>query len=166
MGEKIYKLRKLAGYSQEELADKLGVSRQTIYKWETSIVQPNVENIVALCKIFNVSKEYFYIEKIQSENSDIYNEIAVSTDKKKKYTGFIISISCMFIVLFFLTCLTVISGFMTLTTNTGDAHELSINFDYSVFIIFLVLSILVFILNTILIILFVKKKRKYNVNKK
>ena len=100
MGEKIYKLRKLAGYSQEELADKLGVSRQTIYKWETSIVQPNVENIVALCKIFNVSKEYFYIEKIQSENSDIYNESAVSTDKKKKYTGFIISIICMFIVLF------------------------------------------------------------------
>lgn len=51
-GESIYKLRKSKGISQEKLAEMVGVSRQTIYKWESNMAFPNSENILSLYKAF------------------------------------------------------------------------------------------------------------------
>lgn len=45
LGNKILKLRKEKGYSQEELAEKLGVTRQTISNWELGSTQPNPEQL-------------------------------------------------------------------------------------------------------------------------
>ena len=53
-GEKIAKLRKLGGLSQEDLSEKLGVSRQAISKWESDAAYPTNDNLIQLCKIFNV----------------------------------------------------------------------------------------------------------------
>ena len=52
-GENLKKLRKNAGLSQEELADKVKVSRQSVSKWETGEAYPEMNNILQLCKIFN-----------------------------------------------------------------------------------------------------------------
>lgn len=57
-GEKLYKLRRDKGWSQEELSMKLNVSRQTIYKWEADMVKPETENLKQLTKLFNVSYDY------------------------------------------------------------------------------------------------------------
>ena len=54
-GEKLLSLRKEKGYSQEILADKLNVSRQTISKWESGITTPELEKIILLSEIFNIS---------------------------------------------------------------------------------------------------------------
>lgn len=62
IGEKIYSLRKNMGLSQEELAFRLGVSRQSISKWEADIMQPNADNIKALCQFFQVKADYFFGE--------------------------------------------------------------------------------------------------------
>lgn len=62
-GEKIQKLRKQAGLSQEELAYQLHVSRQAISKWERDNGYPEIEKIVRLSKIFHVTLDYLLNEE-------------------------------------------------------------------------------------------------------
>lgn len=57
LNEKLQKLRKENKYSQEELADKLGVTRQSISKWESGITYPEMDKLLSLSKIFNCSLE-------------------------------------------------------------------------------------------------------------
>ncbi|MBQ8568963.1 MAG: helix-turn-helix transcriptional regulator [Oscillospiraceae bacterium] len=53
--EKLYKLRRQAGYSQEELAEKLGVSRQAVSKWERGESSPDINNAAAIAALYDVS---------------------------------------------------------------------------------------------------------------
>lgn len=62
-GEKIQKLRKEAGLSQEELSYQLGVSRQAISKWERDSGYPETEKIVRMSKIFHVTLDYLLNEE-------------------------------------------------------------------------------------------------------
>ena len=62
-GEKIQKLRKEAGLSQEELSYQLGVSRQAISKWERDNGYPETEKIVRMSKIFHVTLDYLLNEE-------------------------------------------------------------------------------------------------------
>ena len=62
-GEKIQKLRKEAGLSQEELSCRLGVSRQAVSKWECDNGYPETEKIVRMSKIFNVTLDYLLNEE-------------------------------------------------------------------------------------------------------
>ena len=57
INEKIYSLRKEHNLSQEELADKLNVSRQTVSKWELGESCPDFDKIVPLCEVFNIGTE-------------------------------------------------------------------------------------------------------------
>ena len=58
IGEKIQTLRKQNGYSQEQLAEKITISRQAVSKWELGESIPDIENIVQLSKVFDVSTDY------------------------------------------------------------------------------------------------------------
>ena len=60
--------RKKANMSQDELAEKLGISRQSISLWETGQTQPTIENIIALAKIFNISTD-----TLLGENDGVLN---------------------------------------------------------------------------------------------
>lgn len=76
---RLYELRKEKGLSQEELAEKLGVSRQAVSKWERSEASPDTDNLIALAKIYSLSlDELIYGEKSekgeQSANEQIANE--------------------------------------------------------------------------------------------
>ena len=55
LGEKIYKLRNERNMTQEQLAEKLGVTRQSISKWEGDLVKPEIEKLKAMAKLFEVS---------------------------------------------------------------------------------------------------------------
>jgi len=55
IANKLQKLRKANGYSQEELADKLGISRQAVSKWERAESSPDTDNLIILAKLYNVS---------------------------------------------------------------------------------------------------------------
>ncbi len=55
IGNKLNQLRKLSGMTQEQLAEKIKVSRQTISKWESDNTSPDLESIVKISKIFHVS---------------------------------------------------------------------------------------------------------------
>ena len=58
IGEKIFLLRKQFGLSQETLAEKLGVTRQAVSKWESGSSVPELETVVALAKTFGVTTDY------------------------------------------------------------------------------------------------------------
>lgn len=58
LGEKLLDLRKKSGLSQEEVADKLGVSRQTVSKWETDQTVPELIKAKLLSQLYNVSYDY------------------------------------------------------------------------------------------------------------
>ena len=72
LSEKIINLRKSRGWSQEELAERLDVSRQSVSKWENNSAVPDLERIVNMSRIFEVSLD----ELVFGESSQIKNEPA------------------------------------------------------------------------------------------
>ena len=57
LSDNIRNYRKENNLSQDELAEKLGVSRQSISLWENGQTQPTIDNIIALAKIFNITAD-------------------------------------------------------------------------------------------------------------
>ena len=66
IANRLQKLRKENGYSQEELAEKLGISRQAVSKWERAESSPDTDNLILLAELYNVSLDYLL--KISDEN--------------------------------------------------------------------------------------------------
>lgn len=63
IAERLAARRKQAGLSQEALAEKLGVSRQAVSKWERSESSPDTDNLIALAKLYGVSlDELLYVD--------------------------------------------------------------------------------------------------------
>ncbi len=60
---KLYELRRQKGFSQEELANRLNVSRQTVSKWEVGESSPDMENLVAIGELFGVSLDELVLNK-------------------------------------------------------------------------------------------------------
>ena len=65
LGDKIMNLRKKNSWSQEELAEKLGVSRQSISKYESAQAVPDMEKILKLSRIFGVTTDYLIKDEIE-----------------------------------------------------------------------------------------------------
>ncbi len=63
LSKKIYQLRKLSGMTQEQLAEKLNISRQTLSKWENGTSVPDVESVVRLSALFHTSLEELLLEE-------------------------------------------------------------------------------------------------------
>lgn len=64
LADKIIALRKKAGWSQEELAEQLGVSRQSVSKWEGAQSMPDMEKILGMRRLFGVSTDYLLKEEL------------------------------------------------------------------------------------------------------
>ena len=70
LSEKIINLRKSRGWSQEELAERLDVSRQSVSKWESGVSNPELDKIVAMSTLFGVSTDYLLKEASGEEKSE------------------------------------------------------------------------------------------------
>lgn len=68
--QKLYDLRKKSGYSQEELANKLNVSRQTVSKWELGESNPDMEKLVAISDLFEISLDELVLDKKLAEGEN------------------------------------------------------------------------------------------------
>ena len=68
LGEKIAKQRKELNYTQEQLADILGVSRQSISKWESDIAYPETDKLIELGKLFDCSMDYLMKEEVTEKS--------------------------------------------------------------------------------------------------
>lgn len=79
MKERINLLRKKMGLSQEELANKIGVSRQAVSKWESGQSMPDLDKIIALSDLFGVSTDYIL------KGTDVsYDEGTLNAETTKK----------------------------------------------------------------------------------
>ena len=67
LNEKILTLRKKMGLSQEELAEKLNVSRQAVSRWEVGSAQPDASNVLQLSKLFGVTADYLLNDEYESD---------------------------------------------------------------------------------------------------
>ncbi|MBQ9491073.1 MAG: helix-turn-helix transcriptional regulator [Lachnospiraceae bacterium] len=93
---KLYELRKKRGYSQEELANRLNVSRQTVSKWEVGESAPDMEKLVAISDLFEVSLDELVKDKVPEQaqpqeqlvKSEFYSDLKkhVLTQENKKKT--------------------------------------------------------------------------------
>ena len=123
---RLYQLRKQKGLSQEELANRLNVSRQTVSKWEVGDSTPDMEKLIAMSDLFDVSLDKLVMGKEEEKGQEaqksefvtVINE-KVLTDKNKKkaksvlkiiaiIAGVVLAIDAISMLIFFL-----ISGFPT-----------------------------------------------------
>lgn len=128
IGDKILKYRKLKGYSQEDIANNLNVSRQTVSKWETNQSTPDFNKIIPLCKLFGISADELLdmdeFDNKDNSNFQVIDETLKENDSKSiksKYALFM----CISIFLYFFAVIWIIFG-----------EELGIpdNFNVSIFL--------------------------------
>lgn len=67
LGEKISQLRKQQDWSQEDLAEQLGISRQSVSKWESGASIPELDKIVSMSRLFGVSTDYLLKEEMETD---------------------------------------------------------------------------------------------------
>jgi len=84
LGEKLSKHRKEYNYTQEQLADILGVSRQSVSKWESDIAYPETDKLIKLGKLFECSVDYLLNEDITEKEGVVKTESESLWDKLKK----------------------------------------------------------------------------------
>lgn len=63
LGDKLSKLRKENNYTQEQLADVLGVSRQAVSKWESNITYPETDKLIHISKLFHCTTDYLLLDE-------------------------------------------------------------------------------------------------------
>ncbi|MCL2586813.1 MAG: helix-turn-helix transcriptional regulator [Firmicutes bacterium] len=105
IADRLIELRKKRGFSQEELSDKLSISRQAVSKWERAEALPDTENLIALAKLYGVSLDELVDNKATSAKVAktprylpprvIYLAIAL--------VSFIVSIICLSLVGYFIS---------------------------------------------------------------
>lgn len=82
LGEKIYKFRNEKGFSQGDLSEKLDVSRQSVSKWENNSAVPELEKLIKLSEIFNITlDELVKDEKKENEKNDYVKIPSIQTRK-------------------------------------------------------------------------------------
>ena len=85
IANKLLKLRKENGLSQEELADKLGISRQAVSKWERAEASPDTDNLICLAKLYGVSLDELLLNE---DNSNKINNDANIEDEADAVDNF------------------------------------------------------------------------------
>ena len=84
---KLYNLRKQKGLSQEELANRLNVSRQTISKWEVGDSTPDMEKLIAISDMFGISLDELVMDKVPDQMGETFsNSETVSRLKENVFT--------------------------------------------------------------------------------
>jgi len=68
LGDKLSKLRKENNYTQEQLAEILGVSRQAISKWESDTAYPETNKLIRMSELFNCSLDYLLKDTVETDN--------------------------------------------------------------------------------------------------
>ena len=69
INKRIFELRKERGWSQDQLAEKVNVSRQSISKWESAQALPEIEKVIELSKIFQVTTDYLLLDQADEKEA-------------------------------------------------------------------------------------------------
>lgn len=164
IGDKIYKLRREKAFSQEELGFQIGVSRQTISKWEANSVQPNLENIKSLCEIFNVGIDFFLSDDLSTKS--VNDEVSIATTgmvdivEGKKHKKIYLVLSIVFgVITLALIFSIVMVGHSVFTPNTGAFQVKSTKMELPTFIILCVAFVISCALDVLFIIKHIRQRK-------
>ena len=102
LSDKIVGLRKSNGMSQEDLAEKLDVSRQAISRWESGAAMPDANNILQLSKLFDVTTDYLLNDDYQSDN-DLPKIKEVQNDNLGQIMIYLVTLEVMILLMQFMT---------------------------------------------------------------
>ena len=80
LSDNLKRIRKENNLSQEQLADKLGVSRQSVSKWESGIAYPEMDKVLQICKMFNLN-----IDELLNQN---LKQVEVNKQSKSNINKF------------------------------------------------------------------------------
>ena len=116
LGDKISSLRKKNNFSQEDLADKVGVTRQTISKWELSETAPDINQAKTLSKIFNISLDELVC-------NDLINLLVEKVSNTEKLAGIIIKILKVIGICMILFVVFIIASFILFTISFTSADK-------------------------------------------
>ncbi len=86
LGERLFKLRREMKLSQEEVADKLNVTRQTISKWETDQSVPDFDKIVPLCELYGITPNELFIE-LEEKKTNKEVEVPIRFEEERQKTS-------------------------------------------------------------------------------
>ncbi len=118
--DKLIQLRKKAGWSQEELAEQMDVTRQSVSKWEGAQAIPDIEKMLRLSRLFGVSMDYLMKDEIESDEGIVPEKAPllrhVSMDEVKSFltmTAETAKIKALAVFLCILSpiCLFILGGF-------------------------------------------------------
>ena len=99
LSDKIVGLRKSNGMSQEDLAEKLDVSRQAISRWESGAAMPDANNILQLSKLFDVTTDYLLNDDYQSDN-DLPKIKEVQNDNLGQIMIYLVTLEVMILAVY------------------------------------------------------------------
>ena len=119
LGEKLFKLRRDKKLSQEEVAEKLNVTRQTISKWETNQSMPDFDKVVPLCVLHGITPDELFIEL---KGKETFKDIEKEEDNlktSKKAKGIATSV-----VLYFLGCVWILISIPVMKMNPVVAYAI------------------------------------------
>lgn len=102
-GDKLLKLRKLNGMSQEDLAEKLNVTRQTISKWELEQSKPDMGKFLEISKLFKVDLEILTNDNLDIDSKNNVNSYVGNKTNNSKQAIIIISIIFVFFIVISVT---------------------------------------------------------------
>ena len=123
IGNKIQELRKKKGISQEELAEKIGVARQTISKWELGETSPDLKQAKELSRIFKISLD-------ELTNNDIKEVLIEKTSNTEKLAGLILKLIKFFVIFIIVVFILLITASILFRNvrrkNSGRLMDVSI----------------------------------------
>ena len=93
LGERLTELRKKQNLSQEDVAEKLNVTRQTVSKWELDQSTPDFDKIIPICKLYSITSEELLTGRKADANNDNIEYSLMTDEEIKKKTAIAISTS-------------------------------------------------------------------------
>ena len=141
-GEKLSKLRKENNYTQEQLADILNVSRQSVSKWESDTAYPETDKLICLARLFECSTDYLLKNECVNKNGEF---VANSQAAKA------VSLTTQKIVGYILLTVSLIAGILVLLLSNSEEQ------------LFVLIPIVLSILACGLICLFIEKYKKRSI---
>ncbi|HDR7353126.1 helix-turn-helix domain-containing protein [Bacillus wiedmannii] len=98
LGQQLKKLRESKGFSQEDVAKKIGIMRQAVYKWENDKSCPDIENLILLSEMYNVT-----LDELIKGNRNLKEKIHIDEDEdfeKENKFGFYIGFGLLIVSAF------------------------------------------------------------------
>ncbi len=109
IANKLVKLRKSHGLSQGDLADKIGVSRQAVSKWECAESSPDTDNLIALSKLYEITIDELIVGDTEILNQDTQENVSPGRVLQKRKVGSLIVVVISLVVVGFLVYFAVVA---------------------------------------------------------